>query len=93
MFKIKNKNRYPLPIINENSSYCRWEHRADIHYGAREFMAFVDAVKGVGYIEEMIGGHLERIRDDKLHSALSRFAVDGNLFQPMPMMPMKAVMA
>jgi hypothetical protein len=86
-FTIIDTKRYPLKIDNEdeNLAFYRYEHRATLGWGVREYMVFVDHVgKRVGlgftgptsHIEEITGGHLERIEDDSLAQALQDFAME-----------------
>lgn len=80
-FQLLDTKSYPL-IVDEKTDdlvYHRFEHRATIGYNCREFMVFVDHVRGQSHIEEITGGHLERIEDESLHSSLSNFAVEKNL--------------
>ena len=63
------KNQY-----KDMSPFWRWEHRATLGYGVREFMVFVDQVKQTIHIEEITGGHLEAVSDDSLFEALLKFA-------------------
>jgi hypothetical protein len=60
--------------------YYRWEHRATIGYGTREFLAIIDVLKATGYLEEVIGGHLEVIKDDKLYESIYNFCKENELF-------------
>jgi hypothetical protein len=83
MFKIKDKRRVPLPV--QNAPLGRWERRAIINYGTREFMVFIDTYYGgAAYIEEIVGGHLEKIKDNKLHDAMSTFVETNGLITPLP---------
>jgi hypothetical protein len=61
--------------------YYRWEHRGTVSYGTREFLVIVDALRSTGYIEEIIGGHLEEIKDDKLYESIYNFAKEYELFK------------
>jgi hypothetical protein len=61
--------------------FYRWEHRATIGYGTREFIVIVDALKATGYMEEVVGGHLEVIKDDELYDSLYEFAQMYELFK------------
>lgn len=92
-FKLLNTNRFPLAIEKETNylSYYRFDHRATIGYNLREFMVFVD--NGTPYkepsiyIEEITGGHLERIKDDSLHEDIAKFIDDHNLCPMLPPIP------
>jgi hypothetical protein len=42
-------------------------------------MYFIDSYTGNTYIEEITGGHLARIEDDKLWEALARFIHEKGL--------------
>jgi len=64
--------------------YWRWEHRATLGWGVREFMVFVDQARQSIHIEEITGGHLEAVEDDSLFEALLRFAQDNNFCDIMP---------
>ena len=70
--------------------YYRWEHRATVGYGAREFIVFIDNLPlftgeiPKTYIEEVSGGHLEQVEDDSLWEALGKFAGDMGLLEMQP---------
>ena len=85
-FSILDKRRYPLKVDNEaqNLNFYRYEHRATLGWNCREYMVFVDHVgKGfsgpTSHIEEITGGHLERVDDDALAEALRVFATENGL--------------
>lgn len=80
-FQLLDTNRYPLAVNNEVANLCfyQYEHRATVGYNCREFMVYVDHLKGQSYIEEITGGHLEKIEDDVLHDTLSNFALEKGL--------------
>ncbi len=82
-FQILDKKRYPLKVREEKLilPYYRWEHRATIGWNTREFLVFADHVKGECFIEEVVGGHLEDIKDDSLHSALTNFCYEHSFLE------------
>jgi hypothetical protein len=50
-------------------------------------MVFADHTKCSVYIEEIVGGHLEAIKDDSLHAALINFCHEHNFLEvtiPLP---------
>jgi len=52
---------------------------AEIGYGLRDFLLFIDRQETKIYCEEMIGGHLERIEDDNLFEDLMAFIHEQKL--------------
>lgn len=67
--------------------FWRWEHRVTIGYRAREFMVFLDQMAQALYIEEISGGHLERVEDESLFESLLTFAREkGFCEMAMPIM-------
>jgi hypothetical protein len=83
MFKIIDGRRMLLPVAN--APVDRWERRAIIAYNTREFMVFLDTYfGGVGYIEEIVGGHLETINDNSMYKAISEFVDRNRLLIPLP---------
>jgi len=75
-FIIINKKTFPLP-----GTRGRFTHLATIQYGIREFMYFKDKLEHRVYIEEITGGHLERIEDDSLWNSLKEFLDEKGLTQ------------
>jgi hypothetical protein len=81
-FQVLDRKRYPLQVTNEDPAltFYQYEHRATIGWGTREFIVMVDNVgegKGpISYIEEVVGGHTERIKDEELATALEMFVRD-----------------
>jgi hypothetical protein len=76
-FQILDEKRYPLKVktpIKDLSPVWRFEHRATLGHGPREFMVFIDNLKQTGHIEEITGGHLEEVKDDGLYESLTNFA-------------------
>lgn len=90
-FQILDEKRYPIKPRSVDKkadilSYYRWEHRVTLGYNAREFMVFVDTLLNKVYIEELVGGNLEVVKDDSLHTALANFSAENeflNLFPPL----------
>lgn len=82
-FQLLDTNKYPLQITGEeeNLVFYRWEHRATIGHGCREYIIFVDHLKGQSHIEEITGGHLEQIQDESLKEALTNFAMEKRLIE------------
>jgi hypothetical protein len=64
--------------------YWRWEHRVTLGWGTREFMVFVDQLKQAIYIEEVIGGHLDSVKDDSLFSAILKFIEEKGFCNILP---------
>jgi hypothetical protein len=89
-FQILDEKRYPLRInstLKDMSPVWRFEHRVTLGYNTREFMVFIDNLKSSAHIEEITGGHLEQVKDDILHEALSEFAKErGYLDLMLPLM-------
>jgi hypothetical protein len=82
-FSIIDNSRYALEVNTTQLDllpYYRWEHRATIGYNTREFLVIVDVLKGTGYIEEIIGGHLEQIKDDSFYNSIYNFAMEHEFF-------------
>lgn len=76
-FQILDEKRYPLKVnspLKDLSPVWRFEHRATLGHGTREFMVFIDNLKQTAHVEEITGGHLEKVADDSLHEALTDFA-------------------
>jgi hypothetical protein len=97
-FRIINKKRFPIAMANnDNLDYYRWEHRATMVQGLREFMVFVDQGDAVlktmpqAYIEEITGGNLVEIKDDSLWQAAMGFAMENRLLVIMPPIFKKAI--
>lgn len=72
--KIADKRPYALPGTNG-----RFWHLATIHYGIREFIYFIDKQNGITYIEEITGGTLNVINDDKLWNDLAQTLKENKL--------------
>lgn len=72
-FKLADTNRFYLKGTNN-----QWLHLATVHYGLREFMAFVNVNEPAhAYIEEVTGGRgPDRIEDDALAEALYQFLLE-----------------
>ena len=86
-FQLLDGDCYPLKVeafSADLSPFWRWEHRGTIGYGNRVFMIFADTLKGNIHIEEIIGGHLETIKDDSLFAGLKQYAVEKNLLEVKP---------
>lgn len=88
-FQILDNKKYPLHVKTPSKEdkilpYYRFEHRATVGWNTREFMVFVDHLKMSTYIEEIVGGHLEKINDDSLHSALTEFAFSRGFMEATP---------
>lgn len=66
--RLINSERFFLP-----GTQNRFMHFGTAHSGVREFMCFIDTVDKKVYIEEITGGHLEFINDDKLAEELAAF--------------------
>ena len=64
----------PVNDIYGDKVLPRWEHTATIGWNTREFIVMLDRLSQQAYIEEIVGGHLEKIQDDNLWSALVSFA-------------------
>ena len=84
-FQILDERKYPLKIDNNRSklTFWRFEHRATVGWNCREYMIFVDHSPGgiipqppTCHIEEITGGHLERIDAESLANALRIFAME-----------------
>ena len=86
-FQILDRKRYPLEPREEVVllPYYKYEHRATLGWGTREFIILVDHglqnENAKVHIEEVVGGHLESISDDSLHAALSKFALENGFLQ------------
>jgi len=80
-FQILSRKSFPLKVDNEkeNLVFHRYEHRATIGHGCKEYLIFIDHAKAQSHIEEVTGGHLEAIEDDSLHEALTNFAMENGL--------------
>jgi hypothetical protein len=72
--KILNKNIFFL-----SGTKKRFKHLASVQMGVREFMCFFDVLTSKVYIEEISGGHLEFIEDDKLAKELAVFMDEHGL--------------
>jgi len=85
-FQLLDTNKFPLLVEGEAKNLCfyRYEHRATVGHNCREFMIYVDHLKQQSHIEEITGGHLEKIEDDVLHESLSNFALDRGLLSMGP---------
>ena len=84
-FQVLDSNKYPLKVENDNSqlTFWRFEHRATVGRNCREYIVFVDHAPGgiiptgpTCHIEEITGGHLERIEDENLAKALQIFCME-----------------
>lgn len=86
MFQILSTRRFPLQVNNESDllPYYRYEHRATIGWNTREFMVFVDHLLQSSHIEEITGGHLEKIDDEELFKALQYFAFERDFMEVGP---------
>lgn len=70
--KLTDTNRY---YLQTPATPKRWLHLATVHDSVREFICFADRLTNQIYIEEITGGHLEMIEDDKLAEGLHEFLV------------------
>lgn len=75
-FKIISTDKFYLAVPNDPG---RWKHLASITLGVREFVFLEDTRDGRRYIEEITGGHLEKIDDDPLWHALMQFIDNSGL--------------
>jgi len=58
---------------------------ATIHYSVREFICFADLdTPGLIYVEEVTGGSLSRIEDDKLAEELEAFLEERGILDIRP---------
>jgi hypothetical protein len=73
---LKNSNRFYLNVPAEPNN---WLHLATLQEGVREFCCFCDKITGQVYIEEMVGGHFERIEDDFLAESIAEFLKDNKV--------------
>lgn len=69
-FQLISSKQYWLPGNNNGE---RWLHVATIGKGIREYMFFVDAQRGVSYVEEITGGNLIQISDDNLWNDITSY--------------------
>ena len=86
-FQILDSKRYPLKVTDESGKllpYYRWEHRATLGWNTREFMIFADHLFHTMSIEEIVGGHLEKINDDPLFEALKTFSYKHDFMEVAP---------
>lgn len=93
-FQILDSKKYPLHVRaftkqEDLLNFWRFEHRATVGWNTREFMVFVDQVALATYIEEISGGHLEKVTDDSLHTALTNFAFRHGYMEATPPIPKK----
>jgi hypothetical protein len=76
-YQIIDEKRYPLKVhrlINDLSpGFIRWEHRVTVGRRGRRFMAYMDTLRNLAYIEEITSGQLEVIKDDELFEDLHRW--------------------
>lgn len=88
-FQILDCKKYPLHVKKPTKEddlllYYRFEHRATIGWNTREFMVFVDHLRMATYIEEIVGGHLEKIKDESLHAALTEYSFSRGFMEATP---------
>ena len=80
LIKIVNNEQFGLP-----GTKGRFIHIATFEYqmgfGVREFLYFHDRVTRKRYCEEVIGGHLEQIKDEDLIQEFERFTLEQGLAQ------------
>ena len=82
-FKLINSNRFCLANTKN-----RFLHLGTVQYNLREFMCFADRKTAKIYIEEITGGSLEFIKDDKLAEALHQFCIDKKVLDmTKPLLP------
>lgn len=88
-FQILNERRFPLTVDGEDKllPYYRFDHRATLGWGTREFMVFCDNLTNKLYIEEITGGHLVVINDDSLFEAIHRYATQQGFCDMMAPLP------
>lgn len=89
-FQILDQKTYPLRVENVDPvlTFYPYEHRATIGWNTRTFMVFINHI-GVGqgptcHIEEIIGGHLEQIKDDGLIESLQEFSMRHGFLEVRP---------
>lgn len=84
MLKLVNTNRFYLAGTSN-----RFLHVATIARGLKEYIHFIDRVTGQSYIEEITGGHLEKIRDDNEWNEVAEFLAECGFldFSKGPMLP------
>ena len=66
-WKTHHSHKDLLPI-------WRWEHRATLQYGKRQFLVFVDQKNEKLHIEEIVNEDTETISDESLFDELLNFA-------------------
>jgi hypothetical protein len=71
-----SRKQYPLAGTSN-----RFHHLATVHYGVREFIYFLDIATQQTYIEEITGGHLEKVDDDELWYAIGNFLQEQGVTQ------------
>lgn len=67
-FVLSDTNQYPL-----KGTHNRWWHLATILWGFREFIYVLDSWTNNSHVEEITGGVMSKVDDDKLWEALCRF--------------------
>lgn len=84
MLELISTKKFPIDPTGETGillPYYRYEHRGTIRWHKREFVAFLDHLKGVAYIEEVDGEkRFKKITDDALFGRLQEFAGEHQLF-------------
>ncbi len=84
-FKLVDTNRFYLKTQEKN----RFLHICSVQRGMREFVCFIDQRTNQCYIEEITGGHLDVIKEDSLHSDLSKFIDQKRLLHIRSDIPME----
>ena len=83
-FQLLDEKRYPLYIQSADKKpdllpYYRWEHRATIGFNGKTYMAFIDNLMGVAYIEEVTNGDMKVIKDESVMKEISEYVKAMNL--------------
>jgi len=72
--QLTNTNQFVL-----KGTKGRWLHLATIIRGMQEYIYIMDRMTSMVYIEEVTGGSLTRIEDNKIHEELCKFVEEKKL--------------
>lgn len=83
--KLTDSNRFYLP--NTSNLYL---HLATVQRNLREYLCFANVTTQQIYIEEVTGGQLQFIDDDKLAEGIHEFLIESNVLRmDRPLLPDK----
>ncbi len=83
MIKVTDSDIYPLQGTSNRFVHICTLERQTVFGKLNTYIYFHDRVTGKRYCEEIIGGHLEQIMDEKLILEIEQFVLENGYAQLM----------